>query len=147
LRKCYVDDSRGFDKSDPGRIYIKGYIYIPYPIQKSGKRIFSYPFFEWDMLKDIYPYFRDLHIFISYPISFLQYKFELCCGFFSFGQCSFCLHLLWGEIVNRYLQKKPLYICCRFMFCSQFTFLKESCILNIFKIKIDSTNFVFLMLK
>jgi hypothetical protein len=32
------------------------------------------------------------------------------------------------------------------MFCSQFTFLKESCILDIFKIKIDSTNFVFLML-
>jgi hypothetical protein len=62
-------------------------------IQKSGKRILSSPFFEWDMLKDIYPYFRDLHIFISYPISFLQYKFELCRGFFSFEQCSFCLHL------------------------------------------------------
>jgi hypothetical protein len=43
----------------------------------------------------------------------------------------------------RYLQKNTLYICCRFMFCSQFTFLKESCILDIFKIKIDSTNFVF----
>jgi hypothetical protein len=90
--------------SDPGRIYIKGYIYpISYP--KIGKRIFSYPFFEWDMLKDIYPYFRDLHIFISYPISFFQYKFELCRVFFSFAQCSFCLRLLWGEIVNRYLQK------------------------------------------
>jgi hypothetical protein len=38
--------------------YISKDIYIPYPIQKSGKMIFSYPFFEWDMLKDIYPYFR-----------------------------------------------------------------------------------------
>jgi hypothetical protein len=57
-------------------------VYIPYPIQKSGKRIFFDPFFEWDMLKDIYPYFRDLHIFRSYPIFFLQYKFELCRGFF-----------------------------------------------------------------
>jgi hypothetical protein len=28
-------------------------IYIPYPIQKSEKRIFPFPFFEWDMLKDI----------------------------------------------------------------------------------------------
>jgi hypothetical protein len=48
--------------------YISKDIYIPYPIQKSGKRIFSYPFFEWDMLKDIYPYFRDINIFISCPI-------------------------------------------------------------------------------
>jgi hypothetical protein len=62
--------------------YISKDIYIPYPIQKSGKRIFSYPFFEWDMLKDIYPYFWDIHIFISYPISFFQYKFELCRVFF-----------------------------------------------------------------
>jgi hypothetical protein len=52
--------------------YISKDIYIPYPIQKSRKRIFPYPFFEWDMLKDIYPYFRDLQIFISYPISFLE---------------------------------------------------------------------------
>jgi hypothetical protein len=33
--------------------YISKDIYIPYPIQKSRKRIFPYPFFEWDMLKDI----------------------------------------------------------------------------------------------
>jgi hypothetical protein len=33
--------------------YISKYIYIPYPIQKSRKRICPYPFFEWDMLKDI----------------------------------------------------------------------------------------------
>jgi hypothetical protein len=33
--------------------YISKDIYIPYPIQKSLKRIFPYPFFEWDMLKDI----------------------------------------------------------------------------------------------
>jgi hypothetical protein len=33
--------------------YISKDIYIPDPIQKSGKRIFPFPFFEWDMLKDI----------------------------------------------------------------------------------------------
>jgi hypothetical protein len=33
--------------------YISKDIYIPYPIQKSRKRIFPSPFFEWDMLKDI----------------------------------------------------------------------------------------------
>jgi hypothetical protein len=33
--------------------YISKDIYIPYPIQKSRKRICPYPFFEWDMLKDI----------------------------------------------------------------------------------------------
>jgi hypothetical protein len=33
--------------------YISKDIYIPYPIQKSLKRIFPYPIFEWDMLKDI----------------------------------------------------------------------------------------------
>jgi hypothetical protein len=33
--------------------YISKDIYISYPIQKSRKRIFPYPFFEWDMLKDI----------------------------------------------------------------------------------------------
>jgi hypothetical protein len=33
--------------------YISKDIYIPYPIQISGKRIFPNPFFEWDMLKDI----------------------------------------------------------------------------------------------
>jgi hypothetical protein len=82
--------------------YISKDIYIPYPIQKSRKRIYPYPFFEWDMLKDIYPYFRDLHIFISYPIlypffstnlNFAAFFFLLhnvvfvytCCGEFSFG--------------------------------------------------------------
>jgi hypothetical protein len=87
--------------ADPGRIYIKGYIYIyiPYPIQKSGKRILSYPFFEWDMLKDIYPYFRDIHIFISYPILYpFSVQIWTLLRFFSFAQCSFCLRLLWGVL-------------------------------------------------
>jgi hypothetical protein len=74
-------------------------MYIPYPIQKSGKRIFSCPFFEWDMLKDIYPYFRDIHIFISYPILYPFFSTNLNFStFFSFAQCSFCLRLLWGVL-------------------------------------------------
>jgi hypothetical protein len=81
-------------------IYQRIYIYIPYPIQKSGKRIFSYPFFEWDMLKDIYPYFRDSHIFISYPILYPFFSTNLnFAAFFSFAQCfCFCLRLLWGVL-------------------------------------------------
>jgi hypothetical protein len=72
--------------------YISKDIYIPYPIQKSGKRIFSYPFFEWDMLKDIYPYFRDIHIFIFYPILYPFFSTNLnFAAFFSFVQFSFCL--------------------------------------------------------
>jgi hypothetical protein len=42
---------KGFRQTLEG--YISKDIYIPYPIQKSRKRIFPYPFFEWDMLKDI----------------------------------------------------------------------------------------------
>jgi hypothetical protein len=57
--------------------YISKDIYIPYPIQKSRKRIFPYPFFEWDMLKDIISLFKGFTNFyiLSYPISFLE-KFD-----------------------------------------------------------------------
>jgi hypothetical protein len=38
--------------ADPGRIYIKGYLYpISYP--KIGEKDIPLSFFEWDMLKDI----------------------------------------------------------------------------------------------
>jgi hypothetical protein len=51
------------------------------------------------MLKDIYPYFRDIHIFISYPILYHFFSTNLnFAAFFSFAQFSFCLRLLWGVL-------------------------------------------------
>jgi hypothetical protein len=47
--------------------YLSNDIYIPYPIQKSRKRIFTYPSFEWDMLKDIISFFLGIYKFL-YPI-------------------------------------------------------------------------------
>jgi hypothetical protein len=44
-------DELGINQTLEG--YFSKDIYIPYPIQKSRKRIFPYPFFEWDMFKDI----------------------------------------------------------------------------------------------
>jgi hypothetical protein len=52
----YFSDPRSLLRGDKHQTlegYISKDIYIPYPIQKSRKRIFPYPFFEWDMLKDI----------------------------------------------------------------------------------------------
>jgi hypothetical protein len=51
------------------------------------------------MLKDIYPYFRDIHIFISYPILYPFFSTNLnFAAFFSFAQFSFCLRLLRGVL-------------------------------------------------
>jgi hypothetical protein len=59
-------------ESDIGRIYIKGYLYpISYP--KIVKKDIPYHFFERDMLRDIYPNFRDFKVVyptLSYYILF-----------------------------------------------------------------------------
>jgi hypothetical protein len=89
-------------------------VYIPYPIQESGKRIFFDPFLSGICWR-IYILILGIYTFLD-PIlySFCSTNLNFA-AVFSFAKCSFCLHLLWGEIVNRYLQKK---LC---------TFVTDSC--------------------
>jgi hypothetical protein len=53
--------------ADTGRIYIKGYLY-PFLYPKIGKKDIFYSFLERDILRILYPYFRDVKISYPYPI-------------------------------------------------------------------------------
>jgi hypothetical protein len=79
-------------ESDIGRIYIKGYLYpISYP--KIVKKDIPYHFFERDMLRDIYPNFRDFKVVyptLSYYILFRKKNTIL--GYFCLTKCIFLLN-------------------------------------------------------